>query len=344
MLRLTSRVLRLEQFVSLSAAMLALCGPSTLTAIVHAQGDEPPVEEPAAPGETPIEPDTSSEPAAVNVEEDDAALEAAAMPEGSKKPDQTDPTQSGLLSDEQAMTEEKMGVERTRPSTDPYEQPDKRYFFVGAFYRHAFVPEAILNLFADESTRARNPQVGAEFTIRKNGFDIITSLYYAQFKANGPFLGKNDTDTEVEIIDSNLQAIFAGVDLLWGTSFHDIVALQYGVGFGAGVMFGDVVRTEAYPNTGPGSNNGFSACNGPQDPDGTFCDATSVGDGEDGGHFGVVSRRWTDGGSVPNFWFRAALPHLALRIKPIRQLLIRLDGGFDLFSGLFVGGALAYGL
>jgi hypothetical protein len=47
---------------------------------------------------------------------------------------------------------------------------------------------------------------------------------------------------------------------------------------------------------------------------------------------------------VPNLWFRAALPHLALRFKPIRQMVIRVDGGFDVFSGFFVGGSVGVGL
>ena len=46
---------------------------------------------------------------------------------------------------------------------------------------------------------------------------------------------------------------------------------------------------------------------------------------------------------MPNLYFRFAVPHLALRIKPIHQLLIRVDLGFDLFSGFFTGAGISYG-
>ena len=66
-------------------------------------------------------------------------------------------------------------------------------------------------------------------------------------------------------------------------------------------------------------------------------------DGEEGAHYGVQARQWFDGGSVPNLWFRLA-PQISLRFKPIHQIVIRADVGFDLFSGIFVGGALQFGL
>jgi len=36
-----------------------------------------------------------------------------------------------------------------------------------------------------------------------------------------------------------------------------------------------------------------------------------------------------------------ALPHLALRFKPIKQLMMRVEGGFGL--GFFMGASAAYG-
>jgi hypothetical protein len=46
---------------------------------------------------------------------------------------------------------------------------------------------------------------------------------------------------------------------------------------------------------------------------------------------------------VPNVWFRFA-PQLALRFKPIKQLMIRVIGGFDFGSvAPFVGGSLNFG-
>ena len=46
---------------------------------------------------------------------------------------------------------------------------------------------------------------------------------------------------------------------------------------------------------------------------------------------------------MPNLWFRLA-PQISLRVKPIHQLVFRFDVGFDIFSGIYVGGGLAIGV
>lgn len=286
---------------------------------------------------------------------EESAADAAATPdEGAAPPSADAPEESsGLLGDEQVIAEEEMGPATVRSSTDPYEDPSRNYYFLGLFYDHHFTPSFILNLFTDESTPANNPALGLQFTYRKDGFDIITSLWYQSYFVEGPFRGSGDTEFETEIIDSNLKAMFAGVTFLWSTEFNDVFSIQYGLGLGVGVVFGDMYRDEAYPAdrapAGTPTYGGYARCNGPNSPDSTvtgssaWCDPVAVGDGMEGGHFGVKARKWTSGGSVPNVWFRAALPHLALRIKPIKQLMFRVEGGFDLFSGFFVGGSVNVG-
>ena len=258
----------------------------------------------------------------------------------------TDDLGTGLVNDEQVLTEEQLGVEAAHDSTDPYEDPHRTYMFLGSFYRHTWLPQFMLNLFTDEAVGTDNPSVGLEFIYRKDGMDIITSLYWMRSHAYGPFLGPGDEPSEVEIIDSSLSAIMVGATFLWSTAFNDIVAFQYGIGLGIGGVYGDLVRTEAYPdddNSMDGSAGGFAPCAGPSDPNGgAFCDPTSVRDGESGGHYGIKAHRWHQGGSVPFMWFRAA-PQIALRVKPIRQLMFRVDAGFDLFSGFFVGGSVDVG-
>jgi hypothetical protein len=217
----------------------------------------------------------------------------------------------------------------------------------------------------DEAPSANNPSTGLEFTYRKDGFEIITSIYWQRFGANGPFRASGDPEVDTEIIDSSLSAVMASATFLWSTAFTDWFSLQYGLGVGLGALLGDVNRTEAYPQ-----GNGYGACNSAGDPDGTFCGGVNTAepyfapscpagdpnctarpgkpasnrDGADGEHYDVNARKWTDGGSVPNLWFRFTLPHLALRFKPIRQMVIRIDGGWDIFSGFFLGGALAFGI
>ena len=251
-----------------------------------------------------------------------------------------DPTQSGLLSDDQVLAEEEMGQETVRSGTDPYEDPTKNYYSIGAFYHHTWTPLGILKLFTEDAVSANNIAVGGEFTYRKDGFDIIVSGWYQQFHVNGPFRADGDDPTETEIINSNLATVFLGATFLWGTAFNDIISLQYGLSVGLGAVFGDLRRTEAYRD---GSDR-WQPCmraGSPATPE-NFCDGPEVQDGEEGGHYNIVARNWTNGGSVPIVWIRIA-PQISLRIKPIKQFIMRVDVGYDIFSGFYVGGALAYG-
>jgi len=254
-------------------------------------------------------------------------------------------TESGLLSDEQALAEERMGREEARSGTDPYEDPALNYYFLGFFYHHHFTPQFILNLFTDDSTAANNPALGLEFTYRKDEFDIVVRGWYQQYHVDGPFRAAGDPEEDVEIVVSDLQTAFVGATFLWGTQFNDIIGLQYGIGIGIGGVWGDVVRTEARPaQAGEPGTNGFVACSGPNDMrNPRYCeDSMATTDDDRAGHYNFVASKWNDGGSVPLLWFRVA-PQLSLRIKPIKQLLFRADVGFDLFSGFFVGGSVAYG-
>ncbi|MEM9193919.1 MAG: hypothetical protein AAGF12_32385 [Myxococcota bacterium] len=241
------------------------------------------------------------------------------------------------LTDQQALTAEQMGVEDTQSGTDPREDPNEGYMFLGLGLYAWIVPSFILELFTDEAPGAVNPFIGAEFTYRKDGFDIIGSVYWAGGFVEGPFRGSGDPLEDTEIIDSNLQAILLTARFMWSTDFNEYVSLQYGVGVGLGFVFGDLVRTEAYPD----ANNEFQPCEGPRTPNERYCDATSVGDGENGGHFGVKARNWGNGGNVPIVVPWLYLPTIAVRIKPIKQMMIRVEGGVGL--GFFVGGNISYG-
>ncbi len=279
---------------------------------------------------------------------------------------------ANLLLDDQAAAEDDNELSPAVDPTDPHEEDSKDYYFLGAFYRHSFIPTFMIDLFTQEATRARNPGFGLEFTMRKAGFSIITSLFYQRFAVDGPFLANGDPPAQVEFIESDLFTVMGGVDFMWSTPINDMFSFEYGMGVGLGVVGGDMVRTEAYPDDGPGSVGGFSPCVGPGTVQpgspasaggGGFCDAPSGStqsvdytdrdggrhtvqtniDGQRGAQYHIKARRWTNGGSVPNVWFRLSLPHIALRFKPIHQFQMRVDGGFDIFSGFFVGGALAYG-
>ncbi|MCS6799739.1 MAG: hypothetical protein NZ898_14695 [Myxococcota bacterium] len=304
-------------------ALALLLALAARTGVVRAQGE-------GGSGTTP-------EPSAPS---DDAAGSAAAAG-------------TALIGDEQAVVEERTGREQARDSTDPYEDPHESYYFLGAFYRHVFVPEFLLNLFLEESTGASNPGAGAFFTYRKDQFSINAEVWFVGYRTAGPYLAANDPLENTEFIDSELDVLFATASFTWSTPFNDIVALEYGVDIGLGLVLGTLTRTEARPAR-PGNAqpdvNGYEPCpfdrtTGPTEPD-AYCAPNSDGrptarDGEDGEHYGIQARKWSDGGDVPNVIPWLAIPRVALRIKPIRQLQIRIEGGFGV--GMFAGVSAAYG-
>jgi hypothetical protein len=264
-------------------------------------------------------------------------------------PDRDGPSE---LDDEQAELEITAEVEAQRSTTDPFEEEDEDYFFLGAFGRVIFVPRFIQNVFIEDGVDATNPAAGLEFTYRRNQFNVIVNAWWANAAAEGFFRANGDPITDQEFVDVQLQAVFVSASLMWGIPLTDWLAFEVGVDIGIGAVFGDMYRTEAYV----GSDGEFAPCAGPGDPGMGNSDTNggceegpaSVGpetpcvDGQ--GHYGCREPQWTDdpGGDVPIIFPWFALPRLALRIKPIRQLQIRIDGGYNLW-GFFVGGSAAFG-
>jgi len=306
-------------------------------------------------GDAPAEPST-------DVLGDPGAAEPAPAP----SPTDTAASYGAQSSDTPTSASAPAEPEETEHHGGPYEDPEETYFFLGGFYRHTWIPSWMTETFVQRAPDIDNPQFGLEFSVRKDRFEVIYSAYYADFSAYGPYLANGDPIDQMEIIDSNLWAAMAGVTFLWSSGFSDWFAIEGGIGLGVGYVGGNLWRTEAYPN----QNGGWTACQAPTAPNtpgstqpgepfdptrdpalttsDAYCGAAlapgqiSDADGQDGEHYGVKARRWTGGGSVPNVWFRAAL-QLSLRFKPAHGVVIRADGGFDLFSGFFAGGAFQVG-
>jgi hypothetical protein len=243
---------------------------------------------------------------------------------------------------------------------DPFAEPKDGRWYIGGFYRHTWTPGFMLGIFLDEHTKANNPGTGLEVTYSRSHLDISITAFWQGYRTYGPYRGSGDPLIDTEMIDSSLSMAAIGANFLWTTEFNDKFALQYGIDLAIGVVMGNLIRNEAYPTNDTsvdGYKGGWAPCeragvpSAPQSPDfpSDFCaqplsGGTTDADGQSGFHYGVKARRWTAGGSVPNVWFRAAIPHLALRFTPTPAIRIRVDGGFDLLSGFFFGAALAIGL
>jgi hypothetical protein len=216
----------------------------------------------------------------------------------------------------------------------------KQYMFVGARYRNVVIPKFIQNTFADggETMYAHTP--GLEFVIRQDKFEyeLFAMLGFYSFD-NVPFKGATDPDTAWELIDADFKILYLGADFMWSTDdFTPGFSLMYGAGAGLGFVFGDLIRTQAYPGGGSTDPYTFEKCIGLNNPpnSGGYCDDENT-------HYNnFVEPSWSSGGSSPLFfpWIAA---QLGLRYKFNRQFVARLDLGI-MPTGAFAGVGADFGL
>jgi hypothetical protein len=266
-----------------------------------------------------------------------------------------------LLGDEQALQEEAAPQEQFRQSTDPYEDPKKSYFFVGAGWRFVRLPAWTLEMFLESAPAVGSAGSGiVEFGYRKDGFQVTAGLGITNWDFTGPFQLSGDPPQDTEWLDADWLLMDVSAAVTWSTSFTDWLALEYGLQAGAAFIFGDMTRTEAYR-----TNGGWAACPrayiGPpsSDPYGGYCDQPIPedlnGDGmvadsevpaftnsadEIGAHYGVKAAKGLKNKGIP----RAVPligPRVSLRFKPIAQLVLRVDVPLPVFPLGFMGGISA---
>ena len=271
------------------------------------------------------------------------------------------------LNDDQAVTEERVGVEHT-DEFDPIERPDTDYFFFGAFARGVIVPEFIQSIFVQTEAgqgsggTPLNMGAGAYFNYRRNGFNITAEAWYLGFGTSAYYHGIGAADTEYEHIQSTMGAIFGSFLFGWSFDVTNWFAIDLGFGLGFGGLVGNLTRDEAYRDS---STRTLRTCSGPAMPATAegYCEpgvevrdaAGRIPDDQAGGTY--QSLRTGDptidgrngpnpwyfgGGGVPPMFFWLDLPRVGIRIKPIHQVQIRIDGGYNLY-GFNFGGSLGYG-
>jgi hypothetical protein len=248
---------------------------------------------------------------------------------------------SSRLGDEQAEVEDEPTVPVVDP-LDPRELPDTDYFFLGAMYRQVIIPGFIQQLFVNGGIDGINPGVGLTFNYRRNNFNVIANVWWNNAAADGYFRASGDPPSDMEYIKVDLFAVFIQAEFLWSFPVTDWFAIELGFDLGFGFVGGDLRRTEATESS-PGAGD-WSACSGPGA--GIYCEAPAAPDpcyNNPGGHYNCREPNWfTEGGDTPFIMPWIALPHLAVRFKPIHQLQIRLDGGYGLYN-FFFGGNVSYG-
>lgn len=233
-------------------------------------------------------------------------------------------------------------AQKAELANSPYERPKQQYYFVGLRYRGVVIPRFYMSLFGDGGTSVWVNGVGPEFTIRKDRFEYVFSLWWGDYSMKPtPFKAFTDPEKSWEIVESKLQALHLTTDFNWTSEISPVVGVNFGVGAGFLVIWGDLLRTQAYPRNGRQSGNpdDYLPCSGPnqssRDDPQDYCSNSPD-------HYGYKEPSWASGGSKPLFFPWLSL-QTGLRIKPHKNFMMRIEGGVsDL--GFFVGAAGNYGI
>ena len=228
------------------------------------------------------------------------------------------------------------------------EDPTRTYYELGVRYRGIVLPSFVTGIFARQAESQYFSNVGLELDIRRDGFSITPSLTYLGMGTD-PILFADKSKPEEfarnwSQITSQLKGIMIGGDLTWSTPIDRTVFLEYGIGVGLAVMFGDVKVNWVY-----------------RDASGAFVPCSSVSDGSNrpaadqgcapGLHDtnnnpprvgNYTEPSWVDGGSKPNVIPWLSMPQLALRVNPVPEFQARVGGGMSIIGPWF-GVSMSYG-
>jgi hypothetical protein len=255
----------------------------------------------------------------------EAPVEPEPEPEPEPIPEEPPPDERWTDAPESEPTEGE-GAQDAGPADDEAAPTGKPSWWVGAYLDGVWVPGFMLGLFLDGPPTVGNAAFGAQVTHRnEDGFSWVLGLGYAGYGFEGPFQKTGDPDEDTELF-----------------------SFEYGIGLDLGIVTGELERTEAY-RTPSGQ---YAACLGPGIPlaiaasgvpyceqptrNGVPIAGTNTYD-EFGAHYGVIEER------VPPVAILPALPQIALRFTPIRNVAVKLEASYGIFQFRF-GLSAAYGL
>jgi hypothetical protein len=225
----------------------------------------------------------------------------------------------------------------------PVEKKGETYYFIGARARAVVVPSFIIEAFGDGGQSVIGPSIGPEFSIRKDGFEWIFAASYTAYPMQDvPFKAPTDPDTSMELVTSEVKVLYLTADAYWSKEFSPQFQFLYGGGFGLGIVWGPLFRSQAYKQP----DGSWEYCPGPPTPtepgpSPEYCAPDPAH--EPNQHYqGYEEPNWFDGGSKP-----VIMPWLnfqaGLRFKPHRNFAARFDVGIGL-GQIFFGLGADYGL
>ena len=254
---------------------------------------------------------------------------------------------------------------RSDDEWDVTEKDAQKYYFVGLRYRGQLIPQAFINIFVDGGATVWTNSIGLEVDIRKDGFSLIPNITFSDYGTGDLlFLQKNKVAADVgnwSMIKSNLKVLYFGSDFLWSVKIAKNFDFEYGLGFGIGVVFGDLyddwVRVA---NKGDSFTLGGQPGTAAKDGNGAVagfanhyyipCKMTgppgcNAGDHNNSSDIKVNNFADSHGfNPVPTLFFNVSIPYLGVRIKPIKSAEARIGFAFNIPNGFVFGMSGDYGL
>ncbi len=225
--------------------------------------------------------------------------------------------------------------------------PTKPTTWLGARFRGFLMPKALVNTVFDGGATLFAPGGGLTLETKAGDATIVFSAAYANYRATEmPIKPLRTPDTDYEIVESDLQALFATVDILWNKEL-DSAGKWFGrLGFGVGVgwmFYGGLYRTQAYPTKTSGDDPYlYAKCNGPNNPSGSFRYCNQLD--SDAKHYpGYTEPSWFEGGYLPTVFPFFAFPELGISWHPAPNVAIDLEVAATV-SGIMMGLGFRYGL
>lgn len=300
------------------------------------------------------------------------ALWALSPPARADKTDKSDSDSSSSDSSSGSSGEDKGEAKKVVPNnppeagviewdiTDTREDPNKTYRFLGLKYRGTVIPQAFENIFVADGATVYSNSLSVEIELRKGQQSTTPWIMYTDYNTGDiMFLQKNaqggDITQNRSVVNSSLKAIYLGVDEMWSFPLDERQHVAFEIGFGVGIggVFGNLMNNWVYQDDANGqyqAQNGhrYSKCTGTDAAShaGTLALGCNTADHQNSSVAkinGYNEPSWFGGGSVPAIFPHIALPQLAIRYKPIKQLQMRLETGMQL-TGWFFQFGVDYGL
>lgn len=224
-------------------------------------------------------------------------------------------------------------------------------WFVGAYYRHAWVPQLMLKPFFERAAGINNHGFGIVAShVADDGFTAELGAGYMPYYFKGAFNPNAAPIEDTEYVQSELKLLHLTSSLLWPITLSQRWRVEIGLGLDLGIVSGRLSRTEAYPK-----NGAFHPCEGPLQPAVSrtvdnepiaYCEQAfndndeaieTSGATRYGAHYRDRETR------VPPVMLIPMLPHVALRFAATEDIALKLEAAFGL-AQFWLGASLHLGL